>query len=172
MKKALLIILIFLSQVGIYSNAEIYRDEEGWLISPITVNGLKVLGKYSKEDMIEALGVPSNLIDTLVDGTHCIHFEYQNDSFTLENGRFTRFSMRNPTSKFFINKSIKPGLKVTVLLKRLADLANEIGSPETVTSELGRKYIHIDIVKHFDAGYILFWYSNDTIDSIILDHID
>lgn len=172
MKKALLIILIFLSQVGIYSIAENPRDEEGWVISPISVNGLKVLGKYSKGDMIKALGVPSNIIDTIVEGTHLISFMYQNDEFSLEDGRFTSFCMRNKNSRFFVNESVKPGSKMTVLLKMLAENANGIGLPETVTSESGHKYIHIDVVKNFDAGYILFWYSNDTIDSITLDHID
>ncbi|MDD4976473.1 MAG: hypothetical protein PHY93_19105 [Bacteriovorax sp.] len=170
--KKLLILLLFLSQICVCSNADNPRDAEGWAISPITVNGLKVLGKYSKKDMIKALGNPSNIIDTLIEGMHCIYFEYQNDSFTLEDGRFTRFELRNPNSKFYINNLIQPGISITVLSKLLADLVNGIGLPETIISKSGDKRICIDVAKNFDAGYINFWYSKDTIDTIVLDHID
>lgn len=164
--------IFFFSQICYCADNDAPRDYEGWSISSIKVNGLRVLGKYAKEDVVKALGNDITITDTVCEEGHSIFFEYQGDVINLEDGRLTRFDIRNPKGKFVINEAIRPGISVTELLKLLGSVKNKIGIHESVTSKSGRKYITVDVVKDYDAGYIDFWYSNDTIDTILLDHID
>lgn len=172
MKRSLFILILFFSQFCFCADNDIPRDAEGWAVSSITVNGLRVLGKYSKEDVAKALGDDITITDTVSEEGRCIFFESKGDVITLEDGRLTRFDIRNPNGKFVINEAIRPGISVTELLKLLADLKGEIGIHDSVTNKSGRKFVTVDVVKDYDGGYINFWYSNDTVDTIILDHIE
>lgn len=148
------IALFLLLMLPISSNAQMIRDSEGWAVIPLNVNGLHLYGKYTKAQIIKALGKPIKFKESHFEDEKMATWTFiysNNDSFGFDDGRFV--DMRLRSSNFHVNKIVKVGCSTDCVYEMIKELGNRAGLLEKKTLSKGEKYFSLQLAPGVD-GYI------------------
>jgi parallel beta-helix repeat protein len=170
--------LIFISSFSIVCAQEI-RDAEGWTVTPINVNGLRLLGKYTKAEVIATLGTPSSYVDTVYldsenpEDTFQMFDYSSHDNICLENGRFMGLYLVDSASNLLINNIVGVGYPISAVETLKNQLGSSTGDIEYKTLTADKLYIRYCLSPNGDS-YIRFHYNSTTnkITKIIFSTID
>jgi len=148
-------------------SAQATVDAEGWAISPLKVNGLSLLGKYTKAQVVAELGVPEIYIDSFYLESEYPEIRYQQyyysngAYFEFKNERFVGLRFDNPNSHFSINQMAKVGDNISKILLLHTSKINKVG-PLKQEGSGDFKCLWFNIALNADAS-IRFYYNSNLI---------
>jgi hypothetical protein len=136
------------------------RDAEGWAVSSLKVNGLRLMGKYSKDQILDALGQPDSITTFTSEGDIYTDYCYPGgDDFCFLEHRLLSFNLKNPGA-FSINDQIE----VLSSIERVYQLKKMLGPQAGAL----KKY---PFSKKKGLGAICFWLG-PKVDAILVIYYD